>query len=349
MATATFADIPQHIMTPFVKADVEVWSAYCLIGKDQYRTGKDVSEEVFDSLVRDIVSTLQMTNVFFNKEETRNKVFSCFKLNMNKITLDQVLATKHLPWDWTIIGMDPNATCEDVVFNSELPWDDLTRVCLFPENCVTEFQVCAISSHKTFDLQYVLDHVEYGWDCDRISQYNENIDFILENTRLLRIGSLSKNRHLKIHHVLMHPDLAWDWEVLSAAMPFRDILSNPQLPWNPNQFIVNSTAPIDCEQVIANWSPELCKHIVFDYTRDFPKSFPSISWKHLSQNACLLHMSDEDLVYAMRVRDAVKKIWRAFNLAITNPQYSMCRNRLMREFRECAGVTRVTEAFGVAM
>ncbi len=261
----------------------------------------------------------------------------CIITNMNKITLDQVLATKHLPWDCMIIGMDPNATCDHIVFNSELPWDELTIVCLFPENCgvLTDSHIRAISLHKTFDLQYILDHVGYGWECEYISQYNENIDFILENTQLLRIQALSNNRNIRTQHVLKHPNLAWDWDVLSAKIPFHDILSNPQLPWKPNQFVFNNTVPLDCEQVIANWSPELCRSVVFDYTHDFSKSFPSISWEYLSKNACLLNVTDDDLVTAMRERNAVKKIWRAFNRAITDPKYFMCKNRLMREFREC--------------
>jgi hypothetical protein len=89
--TATFADIPQHVMASFVKADVEVWSAYCRIGKDQYLVSKELSTGVFEALVSDIVSTLQMGNVFSNNEETRSKVFSCFKLNIIKRLLNNEL------------------------------------------------------------------------------------------------------------------------------------------------------------------------------------------------------------------------------------------------------------------
>lgn len=261
----------------------------------------------------------------------------CVITNMNKITLDQVLAAKHLPWDWPIIGMDINATCDHIVFNSEIPWDDLTKVCLFPENCgpLDESYIRAISAHKTFDLQYFLDHDEYEWDCEYISQFNKNVDFILESPRLLRIGSLSKNKNLQIRHVLKYPDLAWNWDMLTVSMPFNDICANPQLPWNPSQFVFNNTVLVDCQQVLENWIPQLCADVVFDYTHDFPKSFPSLSWNYLSGNACLLHITDEDLICAILERNAVKRIWRAFHRAITDPRYALCRKRLMREFKAC--------------
>jgi len=56
----------------------------------------------------------------------------------------------------------------------------------------------------------------------------------------------------------------------------------------------------------------------------------------LSRNSNIVPyaMSCHDIEYLARRFRAARIIQRAFRLAIVNPEYNMCRNRLIREF-EC--------------
>jgi hypothetical protein len=118
---------------------------------------------------------------------------------------------------------------------------------------------------------------------------------------------MSKKRNITRDFIEENPDKPWDWWGISA---------NPNITWD----------------IIFTGSTDPMKHIGFSKcVNENPDR--SLNWFVLSENPNIL-LSDLELgtiIQKHRSSKIIQKVWRR---AVSNPNYVVCRKRLLWEFLE---------------
>ena len=119
--------------------------------------------------------------------------------------------------------------------------------------------------------------------------------------------------------VQAHPKMNWHWHALSRYNPnitWEIVRDHPDMPWDWNGLSYSSKITWDIVQAYSekqwNWDGIITHSLIFIPTPLEIETF-------------------------YRRVFAVRKIWRAWFRANTNPVYALCRQRLMKEYHElCA-------------
>ena len=116
---------------------------------------------------------------------------------------------------------------------------------------------------------------------------------------------------------LQDSSIPWDWGVLS---------SNTNITWDIVQAF--SDKPWDWNKLSGNPS------ITWDIVQANPDK--RWRWSSLSQNSNVLRYPLVEIESTVWRFIATRRIQRAFKEAYCNPEYKMCRERLMRDFARMA-------------
>ena len=123
---------------------------------------------------------------------------------------------------------------------------------------------------------------------------------------------LSKNENITLDFIKENLDKNWDWSLITQHdnITLKDIKDNPELPWVYEN--IDKNINITYEDILEN--PDIL------WT----------SWNIIIRNPNIFKISEKTI----RQYFAVKRIWRYWFRAITNPEYTLCRKRLLRELEE---------------
>lgn len=153
-------------------------------------------------------------------------------------------------------------------------------------------------------------------------------------------NTLSHNKYLTMDIVKENIDKPWNWLELSKnpLLTWDIIKEHLDKPWN---WIWISQHPNITWDII-QMHPEIrwdwysiCKNP--NITRDIVKAHPEKYWVYATLLAISPHFfepTDNEKESFYRKTFAVRRIWKAWFRAITNPEFALCKRRLMQEYTE---------------
>lgn len=206
------------------------------------------------------------------------------------------------PWCWKELSRQPTSIpIEFIQAHREKPWD---------------YQ--ALSHNKNVPTSFIRDTMDKPWRFETLS-YHPNLTFDIVFSHLDKAWwwyELSRRRDITWKVIEEHPDAPWDWSALSnnPAISWDILLAHPEKPWDWTQVSCSSKA-----------------------TRERILSHPDLPWNMhalLSYNMAALQPTDEETIRYAQEIFAVRRIWRAWFRANTNPAFAVCRHRLLCEMNE---------------
>lgn len=198
------------------------------------------------------------------------------------------------PWEWYILTVADGVTFSDMVKYHNLPW------------AIEELMFQEISEPSDIEfLRFYKDRYdEAAW-----IDHSRRVNWKLAKTcpDLPWQYELIKPEIIDQTDIKVLEDIreSVDWILLSKTVDTKLILSNKHLPWFWNTVSMNQT--LTFEQVIDN---------------------PDIHWFYS-------RVPDETFTVGLARKWMVCfKIQRAWKRAVSNPGYTLCRNRLLKEWGE---------------
>ena len=148
---------------------------------------------------------------------------------------------------------------------------------------------------------------------------------------------LSRNPNITWNIVQQYPDKPWDWYYLSGnpSITLDIVQQNPDKPWDWSSLSINPNITWNIVQQYPdkpwNWymlssNPNITLDIV-QQNQDNPWD-----WYCLSSNPNIFKLSDENIITHIRhyiASNRIKRFWKTCN---SDPNYSVCRKRLLREY-----------------
>jgi len=240
-------------------------------------------------------------------------LMTCYLSQNKHITIDDALKYTHLPWDWVALSSHSTITIQHVKDNPTLSWsfyslgnnpaisaNDILSTPQFPWE---KYAHLLAKQDVTIEMiQEFYDATKNGPEPPAYQQPNWHtisslpictIDVIVQNPHIpWKFAALSKNPAIRLEDMLRFPDLPWDWEY--------------NVSLNPN--------------------------VTFDFVMEHPEI--PWNWDLLSHtfNRTLLFGSREDILHALQLNICARKIQRGWFRSMTNPEYRLCRARLLRDF-----------------
>ena len=238
------------------------------------------------------------------------------------ITWDIIITNQTIPWDWSNIIINPNITSDIILKNIDYPW---------------RFETLSFSDKITYEI--IMKTIDKPWRWNILSA-NPLIDInILKQTidKKWDWKLLSKNRNLTPEFIKEYIHMPWDYNTLSkiGKISHELILSTKHLiPWKLRYICGNLNIPIETilkyykDKDVLN-KPEFLNRT--DLTTDLINTLCiDNKYKYLylySNNPNILEIPNS----IIQKYFAIKKIWRYWFQAITNPAYMLCKKRLLNE------------------
>ena len=169
--------------------------------------------------------------------------------------------------------------------------------------------------------------IEYQIVSKRIQVFEDKINW----------KSLSENQSITFQYVLDYPDKPWDWFELSCNknITFQNVLDYPDKPWDWSGLSYNKNItfqnilyhlekPWDWLALSSN------TNITFQNVLDHPdKPWNSL---YICKNNHIFKVDEAEIIeFAKRILK-INKIKRQWFDTITNPEYLLCKKRLLKEF-----------------
>lgn len=169
-----------------------------------------------------------------------------------KVTVEDVLAHPDKPWDWKLLSRNFHMSFDDVFKHPHLPWnwDELSiklgawRACVARPNLPWNWGMLS----GNFGVSHSPNCAAPGNFCLECNARFKilpgaeiSVDFVADNRHLSwDWNTLSGNRRLTIRDVVSHPDLPWNWSILSRhSMTLSDILAHTTMPWDWDEVSAN--------------------------------------------------------------------------------------------------------------
>ena len=143
---------------------------------------------------------------------------------------------------------------------------------------------------------------------------SEYVASILRQETRIEWGGISSHPSITWDIIQQNPDKPWNW---------RGISQNPNITWNIIQ--QNPDKPWDWRGISRN--PNISWEII-QQNPDKPWS-----WFCSSYNKALFKLPQAKIVECIRQHIAAKSIARHWKVCNSNPEYLVCRKRLLHEFK----------------
>lgn len=248
------------------------------------------------------------------------------QLSLNKhITIDDVINHPDIPWDWLNLSRHPNITLENILDHPELHWN---------WECV--------SMNPNLTIKHILENIDKPW-CGENLIVNPNITFddIYKNKHVPWCWRyISANPNITVENVLEHPEIKWTGHVFRNVgfdiIKFLDVYFN-NCNYNHAKYIEQAArgqlTVLNDHKVFIMKIKRLGQlyisdhhRITYDYVIKHPE-FPW-NWTGLQNNPTWFKPSESEI----RRWWAYKVIGRWIVECLTNPEYKMCRRRLLKEY-----------------
>lgn len=197
-------------------------------------------------------------------------------------------------WDWKVVTCNSKVSKSDMAKNTDLPW------------CVEDLRFNEITEDDIEFLYVFRENID--WENDSISQC-ATLRIVRQTMDLpwfFYIINLEKypitQDDLEFIHYTSSDEYIWDMARISYLTSFELIAKNKHMNWEPEMLSSNPTV-----------------------TYDDVQNHPDLPWD-LTIAPC------EPIERIIRRWVAANLIKRRFRNAMSNPEYKMCRNRLLKEF-----------------
>jgi hypothetical protein len=241
--------------------------------------------------------------------------------------MDIIYAHPEKAWDGYFVSRNPNITWADVQARPDFPW---------AWDC--------LSSHNNITLDIIqAHHGIWGWNWHFVSRNpNLTLDFVLAHPdKDWDWYFISKNAHITEETVLNHPGLSWNLMGISKNPNITPqyfgkcitfyLSNNHALTWDVLKQVIDTAAMATLNNEL-DWVG-ICKnpHITWDIILAHP-GYPWKKYEELFSNPSVFKPMERERLNFYRQVLAVRKIWRSWFRAITDPEFVICRKRLMKDF-----------------
>lgn len=268
----------------------------------------------------------------------------------DEISIDDILASLHLPWPFEQIYHKRNITIQDLL--KPIPkdkkgkplwkwdWPILSSFIIHINDILANPQLPwdygCVSSNRYLTFKHVLDNKDLNWDWKMISYHAKmSMRDILDNRyEKYYVKGLSYNRSLHIDDILAHPefkwdmhyvsynksitidhilknlDLSWSWSQLSYHIPMQTIMKYPKLPWVWGP--VSSNPTFDVKLALEN----VDIYIPFYYSTEAFKNKVTPETIHLYQELFTTYM---ELHKPENQKEAEKRFYSALSIYFKGP------------------------------
>ena len=247
-------------------------------------------------------------------------------LRNKNITWDIIHDNIDKPWNWEYVSMYMKITVDILQKYPDKPWDWYV-----------------ISLYKT-EWNDVLENPDIPWVYNNLLNSNSiNYNIISSNfDKFTNWLCISANSNITIKDIIDNPDKPWNFEYITVNPNItpQNIIDYPNLPWDWRNIHRN-----------INMTFELIKDIPVNklywrgitshqnITQDIIDKNPDKPWIKYQIINYKLPKSLRSNIFEVpfeKIRKyfAIKTIWRYWFQANTNPEYMICRHRLLKESQE---------------
>ncbi len=305
-----------------------------------YRQCKDVNEKRFDgwwSLHNNPNLTLETLEIFADKHQIDWDVLD-ENPNFSKKWL---LKFPDKSWAWNKLHKNPRFDFDWVYTFQDKPWnwEQLSKLATIPllrkypmfewnwDVVTCSSEITTTEMVKNSDLPWQVENLQFmeieEEDIEFLRMYEDDINWTdISHSAPLKIVRQTMDLPWFCHEIdlenkpitqddldFLHEssdDYIWNWARLSFITPFELISKNKHMGWEPELLSSNPT-----------------------FTYDDVQNHPDLPWD-LTITPC------EPIERIIRRWVAANLIIRRFKMAISNPEYKMCRDRLNKEFKNMA-------------
>jgi hypothetical protein len=211
------------------------------------------------------------------------------------LTWDIVRALIYQPWDWTALSYHPKLTWE--VVTKVFPGKPWNWKSISQHHCISWDIVESTIDDHPWDFMYVSINPNVRWD-----------HVVAHPDRQWNFGrrGLALNPNITVDTILANPERAWEWSDVSKnrSLRWRHVERNPDKPWH--WFNLSGNPGISWYDVYLH--------------RDMPWD-----WCRVCQTKNIFDTGFD--IVAMHIQ----RKWRR---AVADPDYLVCRKRLMAEHED---------------
>jgi hypothetical protein len=234
------------------------------------------------------------------------------------ISTDELKENKdYIPWNWKLLSMNTSFTQEDFEATKHIfPWVD-EAIELNPGIIGSRVVSVTHSNAQEYNTFYK--------DNSKLSFY-----LIASNAPSINIDII-KQCHPKLIPCFSGVSLS-----MNKSITFQDIQDTPQIKWHLPSFSRNPNATLEVVEANPdfpwNWD-QLYKHIDIHLEEllEVASKYPAAKWESLAHNPNMFASAKAIMAKYRKYRSA-RLIQRAWRTCINNPEYAICRKRLLREF-----------------
>lgn len=293
-----------------------------------------------------------------------NRLFCCSTGTSVGFSMDDIIANKDLPWVWHWVSFHPELDFhKHVLKNPDLPWDyhgisrtikDISVVEEYP-NYPWDYQALSYNDYA-LSLDYVLAHKNKKWDTCGLSVNKKVISSIqtaLDNPKqVFDVKWLLFNPAISYEDIMNHASLfghAIEYAVKKAGS-LEQVMNDVRLTKMITPRIISSQASdapwLTLKDVYHyktnnwNWQHVFSKvDMSLDEAHQLLKqevsmTFHDVYAMYLCCNPSIIIVKEHEVVLHAKQIMASWKIKYSWHRAICNPGYTMCRNRLMKEYAD---------------
>lgn len=241
------------------------------------------------------------------------------------LTLDVLKAFPDKAWGFHSFHAHPNFTFQWVVEFPDKFWD---------WNRLSE----------SIDIETLAKHPNFSWNWCILTNKFEPKDIIRYpdlpwNFMMFHVDEVTED-HIKLFEEFQHVIPDWKWHYIAKNTPWKVFRKSLHLPliWfvgnvkiKTKEFLPEDVSIIRDLEIMCNWIRlTIYVHI------DIIHANPDLPWNrgYIQWNRSTWSTPSEPIEKCILEWVSANKIKRAWRRAISNPHYTMCRERIFREFKE---------------
>jgi uncharacterized protein with HEPN domain len=175
-----------------------------------------------------------------------NKPFSYWWMSINpSMTTDILLEFPNRKWCWESLSEHKNISIDFIESHPEFPWITLS---ISRNPNITYQYINNIKQTNPIILNAVIDEILY-------SKYGINIplsDLKIKSENYDEIIKLCTNKYINYEFILSHPELPWNYCLISMRASLHDFQSYTEFPWCTIGLLQNPNIPIDYNKLKTN-------------------------------------------------------------------------------------------------
>ena len=258
-----------------------------------------------------------------------NLTFEFVKSNIDKL------------WDWERISCHPNITWDIIHTNPDKPWVSLSvskninvTWTIVRDNPEFEWDWKAISGKPSVTWEVVQANPGVPWCWRTLFSVNPSIswDTICENLEKPWGVYFVKNKVTPLEKMLAWDELSRSpkitWDIVKKNPMFSHRFNCIKFCQNPN--ITWEVLQKNLKDFFWYWT-EISRNTVLNLDIVLENPTYKWSWFDLGYNPSI-YVPTEKFKKRWKAANVIKKCWFR---AVTNPEYEVCRKRLLKEFDEC--------------